>query len=162
MSLASSILVIFAAPCRNVWTARPACRPRPGRPQACADARGSCLGRGCGRHNRGGGAASPAVGRGRPTVRIFDRCLLGPSLFVCPRSFCFHQKRPQALFGATLFPCAMFLGCRISKIVANLSYFSPFDLFFLATRNSGGGGGTAGIGTGGFRETGGAARAFAP
>ena len=38
---------------------------------------------------------------------------------------------------------------------------SPVDLFFDATRNAGGGGGTAGIGTGGFRETGGAAWAFA-
>ena len=39
--------------------------------------------------------------------------------------------------------------------------FSPIDLFFLATRNSGGGGGKAGIGAGGFGETGGAAWAFA-
>ena len=38
-------------------------------------------------------------------------------------SFCFHQKRPQALFGAAVFPCDMFLGCRISKIVVDQSKF---------------------------------------
>ena len=73
-----------------------------------------------------------------------------------------HQKRPQAVFGATVFPCAMFLGCRISKLMRSVG-FSPIDLFLLAT-NSGGGGGTGGIGTdrtGGSGETGGAAWAFA-
>ena len=60
MSLASSILSLFAAPGRNVGTARQARRPRPGRQQACADARGCGLGRGgCG--DNSGGAASPAA-----------------------------------------------------------------------------------------------------
>ena len=54
----------------------------------------------------------------------------------------------------------MFLGCRISKNYCRSVGFSPIDLFFLATRNAGGGS-TAGIGKGGFGETGGAAWAFA-
>ena len=44
----------FAAPGRNVETARPARRPRPGRQQACADARGCGLGGSSGGDNRGG------------------------------------------------------------------------------------------------------------
>ena len=64
------------------------------------------------------------------------------------------------------FWCNSFPLCHVSWMQNFQNYcrsvgFSPVDLFFLATRNAWGGGGSAGIGTGGFGETDGAAWAFA-
>ena len=57
--------------------------------------------------------------------------LCGHSRFLCPFFVLFESMRPQALYGAMVSHCTTLLGCRITKIVADLSFFPLLTSFFV-------------------------------